>query len=198
MELVTTAIFSFITGALIAIFAEPFRRELFKPCLNLDFDGKIEDYVSETPERNQATGAKNRAYYIKIKVSNTKRLAKSCVGYLTNIERFSEKSKKWERTKYSDAIPLPWACLGVKEINLGKEAYCFLDVFSTRDNSNEFRPEVKGIPYRYEEIPKHPGKYRFTVRVYSENADPGEIKICLEWNGRWDAFKVRKDTGRLL
>ncbi len=205
---------SFLTGFFTAIFAEPIRQFLFKPNLELSFDN-TDDFVSLTPEKASLENKtiEFKAYYIKIRVTNTKNIAaKDCKAYLVNIEKLDSVGN-FKPTIYCDSIPLAWSCQNIGEqyngININKGVNQFADVVTTRHlvstaevmyptmvnqsaDSDILYPQIKLTPFRYEGIFKEKGTFRFTVQVTSANADPKTIKLILGWNGVWDKFSVRK------
>lgn len=200
----------FLAGFFTAIFAEPIRRYLFKPNLRLDFVNNG-DFVALTPER--AGDIQIKAYYIRIKATNTKNVAaKDCKAYLVNIEKL-DASGDFKPTDYCDSIPLAWSCQNIGEqyngININKGVNQFADVVTTRHlvsagevmyptmvnqsvNDDILYPQIKLTPFRYEGIFKEKGTLRFTVQVTSANADPKTIKLILVWSGVWDKLNVRK------
>ena len=201
-------------GAVIAICAEPVRQILFKPNIELSFDN-TNDFVSLTPERGYLENKtiEIKAYYIKIKVINTKNIAaKDCKAYLVNIEKL-DANGKFKPTIYCDSIPLAWSCQNIGEqyngININKGVNQFADVIVTRHpvspaeimypdmqsqsaGSDILYPQIKLTPFRYEVIFKERGTFRFTVQVTSSNADPKTIKLILNWTGIWDKFSTQK------
>jgi len=187
-------IISIFSGAAIAIFAEPVRRFFFKPKLNLEFTGK-EDCLSKTIEaRNGAKVAD--AFYIKLKVTNTSSIiAKDCRAYLINIEKQNEDSK-FGPTIYSDSIQLAWSCQGAMDrwrgIDICKGVNQYVDVITTRTNSEEFDPQIMCKPFRYLPLFKETGKFIFTIQVSADGADPKKYKLEFDWKGIWDKFAAVK------
>lgn len=185
-------IIPFLAGFLTAIFAEPIRQLIFRPELKLDF-GDSQDYLSLTPEE-LADRRRIRAYYIRIKVTNEKRIvAKDCKAYLVNIEK-SDQFANFKPTVYCDSIPLAWSCQNKGEqyrgIDINKGFNQFLDIVTTREIADFFDPQIKLKPFRYEDIFKDRGRFRFTIQVTAANADPKTLQLIFEWTGVWDKFKV--------
>ncbi|MDD5567613.1 MAG: hypothetical protein PHY88_00125 [Candidatus Omnitrophica bacterium] len=204
-------VISFLAGFFTAIFAQPIREMLFKPCLELSFNN-TNDFISLTPESGRMEGkpAQFKAYYIRVKVTNNKNItAQNCKAYLVNIEKLNTESI-FKSTIYCDSIPLAWSCQNIGEqyegININKGVNQFVDIVTTRhlvtegdifypkmqqpDNSDILYPQIKLLPFRYESIFKEKGTFRFTIQVTSANADPRNIRIVLVWNGKWDKFDV--------
>jgi hypothetical protein len=213
LEKVLPQAIPFLAGFFTAIFAEPIRRGLFKPNLKLDFNNNS-DYVALTPERvtlnNNTIEAK--AYYIRIKVTNTRRIAaKECKAYLVNIEKL-DSDGHFKSTIYCDSISLAWSCQNMGEqhagIDINKGVNQYADVITTRHlispgevmypglksthpEPDILYPQIKLLPFRYEKIFKEQGTFRFTIQVTSANADPKTIRLILEWKGVWDQFSAR-------
>lgn len=179
------SIVSFVTGALVAIFAEPIRCKIYEPCIELSFDKQEPPFVTKTK-----TNDRKDTTYVKVKVSNTKGFVKNCIGYLTDIKKFNEQSKKWKNTSfYVDFLPLFWSGLRCEKMNLPKGSVFFLDLFSIRDKSH-IQLETMVVLNRHEDIVADPGKYLFTIKVCSENAKTKEIKLKLEWTNCWNTSKI--------
>lgn len=194
-------VFAFVAGFLTAVFAEPLRRWLFKPKLSLDFSEKP-DCISLTAESTYFPTGKpetHSAYYVKVEVTVPKRrMAKGCRGYLVNIDKKNEETGAFEPTIYCDSIQLAWSCKRTDEeryqgVDIPYGVRQFLDVFSTRDDSQMFAPKIAITPLRYIDLFKEKGIFRFTVQVSAEEADPKFIKLDLDWKGVWDDFKVSKN-----
>ncbi len=203
----------FLAGFFTAIFAEPIRKAFFKPNLKLDFINNG-DYVASTPERitynNKSTEIK--AYYIRIKATNTRRIAaKDCKAYLAKIEK-RDKDGYFKPTIYCDSIPLAWSCQNDGEqysgIDINKGVNQYADVITTRHlvspaevmypglksghpEPDNIYPQIKLLPLRYEKIFKEQGMFRYTIQITSANADPKTISLILDWKGVWDQFEVR-------
>lgn len=187
---------SVVAGFLIAVFAEPLRQKLFKPDLDVEFvDSR--DYVTLTPESRNNPHIK--AYYIRVKVTNRKRiLARDCRTYLINIEKKDEKGK-FLPTVYCDSIPLAWSLQYEGEqyrgLDIAKGVEQFVDIIKTikaRNDANSFYPQIMVTPFRYENLFRETGTFRFTIQVSAANTDPKNIKLIFDWKGVWDDFKVEK------
>jgi hypothetical protein len=193
MEEILKFLLGALVGFFIAVFAEPLRQKLFKPDLDVEFVNSP-DYVALTPENRNC-----KAYYIRVKVSNRKRiLARDCRAYLINIEKKDEKGKCLP-TIYCDSIPLAWSLQKLGEqysgIDIAKDVNQFVDIIKTtktRNDANSFYPQIMVTPFRYENLFGETGTFRFTIQVSAANADPKNIKLIFDWEGVWDDFKVEK------
>jgi hypothetical protein len=181
-----------ISGFLIAVLSEPLRQWLFKPELDLEFK-KEEDFITKTPMHH------GEAYYIRVKVTNTKRrVARGCKAYLVNIEK-KQQDGEFHRTIYCDTIQLPWSNSrndAFNGVDLSKGVNQFLDVIKTSPALNIFVPQISPRPYRYESLYREIGVFRFTIQISAENADPKVIELIFTWSGKWDDFEV--DKGRIF
>lgn len=176
-------------GFAVAIFSEPLRQWIYRPKLKLVFDNDP-GCRARTPERTEVNGSFFNADYIRIKVINTKSIAKKCRAYLVKIEK-ADDSGEFKPTIYSDSIPLSWACLdkeAYEPLDLPRDIVQFVDIVSTRSITNDFRPAIRSIPFRYNELFKERGKFRFTVLISGENVKPVFIKIVFSWSGVWDQY----------
>lgn len=185
-------ILSFLLGFMIAIFAEPFRRFLFKPVLKLSF-GKDDDYISYTPTSTE-TQLVSKAYYIRVKVTNKRKsIAKDCKAFLINIEKQGA-NNTFKPTVYCDSIQLAWACQGKDDsynaLDITKGVNQFVDVIALNKDSNIFEPKILTKPFRYLNLFKETGSFLFTVQVSADGANPVYIKLLFKWNGSWNNFEV--------
>ncbi len=201
MSAESSAVLNTLIGAVLgftaAVFAEPLKQWLYRPKLKLEF-GDDPGCTARTPEQAQLQGPRpvqsiHEADYIRIKVKNTKPvIAKNCRAYLVAIER-ADNSGGFKPTIYGDSIPLPWACRGEEAygpLDLLRGIVQFVDVVSTRSVSPDFKPEIKPIPYRYIDLFRQHGTFRFTVQVSGENVKPVFIKVVFKWAGVWDKYET--------
>jgi len=201
MSAESNAVLSTVIGAVLgfgaAVFAEPLRHWLYRPKLKLEF-GDDPGCRARTPEQAQLPGPRPvqsiyEADYIRIRVTNTKpAIAKNCRAYLVKIEK-ADNSGEFKSTIYGDSIPLSWACRGTQAydpLDLPRGVVQFVDVISTRSVSTDFKPEIKPIPFRYIDLFRQHGVFRFTVQVSGENVRPKFIKIVFRWAGAWDKYEA--------
>ncbi len=185
-------VISFISGAAIAIFAEPIRRWLFRPKINV----RLEEHngcVVRTIGISRTMDQPIDMYYIRLRVINTHRfIAKGCSPYLVNIEK--EEEGKFSKTGYCDSIPLAWSCQSEKDrfvpMDIPKGVNQYIDVLNTNMYSDSFNPQIMAMPFRYQPLFKEKGKFRFTVEVCAENITPTKTAFVFEWNGVWNEFAV--------
>jgi len=186
-----TPIIAFITGFVTSIFAEPIRRRIFRPKVELTFNNDS-DHVSVTPDYSE--GKEHNAYYIRVGVvNNSSRLAKQCRAYLINVEE--KVNSVYERTAYADSIQLSWSCrifgAELEPIDLPHGVIQYVDLIATNSDNNSYWPQIRPFPKRYKEIFENNKKsLRFTVQVSGEEMDPELIKIIFVWKGKWDIFDV--------
>ena len=198
----SSAVLNTLVGAVLgfaaAVFAEPLKQWIYRPKLKLIFD-EDPGCKARTPEQAQLQGgprpvqSTHEADYIRVKVINTKpAIAKNCRAYLVAIEK-ADDSGNFKPTIYGDSIPLPWACRGEEAygpLDLPRGIVQFVDVVSTRSVSKDFKPEIKPIPFRYIDLFREHGKFRFTVQVSGENIKPVSIKVVFNWSGIWDKYET--------
>jgi hypothetical protein len=163
-----------VLGFAAAVFAEPLRHWIYRPKLKLSFD-EDPDCRARTPEQAQVQGgprpvqSTHEADYIRVKVINTKpSIAKNCRAYLVGV-RGEE---------------------AYGPLDLPRGIVQFVDIVSTRSVSADFKPEIKPIPYRYFDLFRQHGKFRFTVQVSGENVKPVFIKVVFGWSGIWDQYET--------
>jgi len=191
-----------VIGFVSAIFAEPLRRWLYRPKLELTF-GDGSEYKARTPEQAapidpERSAARiydtHEAEYVRIKVVNTSSsVAKDCRAYLVNVQK-KNVNGEFASTIYCDSIPLAWSCQEDRAhgpIDLPKDVAQFIDLVSVRDCSPEFRIEIEPMPLRYAGFVRDKGTFRFTVQVSGENVKPKFISVDFTWTGIWDKYECR-------
>lgn len=187
-----------VLGFAAAVFAEPLRHKIYRPRLKLEFRDEP-GFRARTPEEGQipATPVPKRsaheAEYVRVKVTNRKSaIAKGCRAYLVAIEK-PDKDGAYSPTIYCDSIPLAWACRNndaYAPLDLPRGVAQFIDLLSTRSISEDFRPEINPTPFRYIELFKEHGEFRFTIQVSGENVKPVFIRVGFRWEGVWDKYEA--------
>ncbi len=187
-----------LIGFLSGVFAGPLREVLFKARLQLTFSA-AEDCISKTSETtlivadDPETASSRQAIYLRVRVTNKKRkIAKSCIAYLTSIEK-DDGEGKFEPTIYSDSIQLAWSCRGptaYSEIDIPYGVSQYIDVLKTHDEQNYVFPQWQFTPNRYLPLLSKFGRYRLTVQVSGDGVDPATVKLIFLWKGHWDTFEA--------
>jgi len=191
-------IITLISGFLIAVFAEPLRRKLYKPVLSIWIEDSADCiYKTSLPAiLNGINVMGSDGIYIRAKVKNEKKnIAKKCRAFLVNIEKKQE--NKFQSTTYCDSIPLAWSCHMINNdncepIDIPHGVVQYLDILSMSRGRREFYPAIidTHLSYRYKNLFEETGTFRFTIHLTGENVEPQTLKLILEWNGVWDQFKV--------
>lgn len=194
---------SFLTGFITAVFAEPIRKWLYKAKLKIEFYNDA-DHLAQMPEqitveaqtedgRRIRSIIENKAIYIRVNIQNTSQnTASNCRAYLINIEK--ETDGQFVQTIYCDSIPLSWSCQEIGKqyegVEINKGVKQFLDVVTIREGKIDFDPQIKVKPFRYLELFKENGKFRFTIQATASNANPVLYRLIFEWSGDCINFKV--------
>jgi hypothetical protein len=193
-------VIGFIFGFAAAVFAEPLRRYIFRPKLEMEF-GDTNDFKADTPEVRQMPDGSLKegpAYYIRGRVVNKSvNIAKQCMVYLTNIERRSERTGLFDQTIFCESIPLHWSCRGPENafsyLDLPKGVNQYFDIFSTRQGDTMLHLQILIKPFRYNNLFQEQGTYRFTVQVSGEGFSPISMKIIVQWKCIWNDFVLGKE-----
>jgi hypothetical protein len=184
-ELVPSVV-GFAGGFFTALFAEPLRRRLYAPRIELTF-GDSNDYFTKTPELSNK--ARYESLWVRVKVENTRAaLARSCRAYLVHIERRGTLGK-FEPTEYCESLQLQWSSQADQSFaafDIPRGVPHFVDVISTRQPTCFFSLATKTTPLRYDELLRTPGVYRFTVVVSGDGVKPVTIRPTVSWTGVWD------------
>ena len=182
----------FMSAVLAPIAVEPLKHCVFGPKLKVEFIEGDRSFKTDTKEQAASTGTD--AHYVRVKMLNTGRqIAKQCRAYLVNVERWSESTSKFEPTIYCDSLQLAWSARGNEAyhpLDVPRDINQFIDVVSTRKPERDYRVETNPQLFRYENLFKEHGKFRYTVRVSGDNVKSVSIKIVFEWSGDWHNFVV--------
>ncbi|MBA7628513.1 hypothetical protein ES703_36001 [subsurface metagenome] len=185
-----------------AILVEPIKNYFYGLRLEASF-GDSPEFQTETSEHritrspedpNKEQISYHKASYIRIKVTNTKAaLAKGCRAYLVKVEKQHDDGNFCD-TIYCDSIPLAWSCRGEQRflpVDVPEGVNQFVDLLSTREVSTDYKPEIQFRIYRYTDLFKEHGTFRFTVQISGENVDPIFIKVVFVWDGSWDKYSCK-------
>jgi hypothetical protein len=188
----------FVSGFFTAIFAEPLRIWMFAPRLRLEFVHDDDDFVTKTKEKT-SQGTVHDARYVRVRVTNSRpALAKSCRAYLVKIEHQSNSTDEWEASEYSESLQLAWSGRHDQSrygaLDLPQDIPHFVDVLSVRAVSAEFLPGIESKLFRYEELYRRTGTFRFTVAVSGDGVKPAWIRLWFKWSGVWDQCEIVRLT----
>lgn len=193
------ALVGFVTGAAVAIFADPIRAWLLGPRVVVEFRNDTA-HVAKTPEVTTSppdrTQHQHMAIYVRVSVTNRRgSLARSCTGYLVKVERKDPAAGRYEGEAFYDPTQLPWASRmdqAYNAIDLPSGVTQYLDVLSTRDFpvSAGFRLQTRFKPFRELGLGSKPGTYRLTIMVSGDNFSPKTHRLVFQWTGTWDAISV--------
>lgn len=193
-----------ISTILTAVIVDPLKRHIYGPKLTVEFEGKGSHgffnktkarVMTQNPESHQAQiQAVTEARYVRVRVRNTgHQIAKQCRAYLVNVEKWNNAKGDFETTAYCDSIQLAWSCRGEERfsaIDLPRDIHQFVDVVSSRKITNDYRVEIMIRLFRYTDLFKETGKFRYTMQVSGDNVKPATKSIIFDWQGFWDKFEV--------
>lgn len=177
------------------VFSEPVRRRFLAPSLRL-LHGEGLEFQTVTPVYHKGYVPGSPAYqeglrkaiFIRVCAFNDSRhLASECRAYLVNIEKL-DTDGSFRGTEFSDTIPLPWSCRDPDEyepIAIPGGMRAFFSIVPAGELGKKLVLETSTNPFRYADILKTPGSYRFTVQVSSEEARPVQMKVRVDWTGSW-------------
>jgi hypothetical protein len=187
----------FWAGFLAALLIQWLWRKLHRPRLRVGFDYSPA-YIRPT-EVTFSDNEKINSYYIRISVTNENRTpAKSCRVFLTNIET-QVLEGEFEPTDYDDTLQFAWA--GQRKgheytgIDLPKGIKLYLNLLTTVENDEKFYLHLQRVPMKYAELFRKKQLFSFDILVTSANMNPQKARMLFQWNGSWDDFKVKIDTG---
>jgi hypothetical protein len=185
------SIISFIIGLIGAILVEPLRQAVFGPKLELMFTTS-EDYI--TPTQTSVYGGPDDMIFIRLRASNKRRaIAKNTRCYLVDVQR-REEDGEYHPTIFCDSIPLPWSCseydTKYSGIDLPKGINRYVDLLAVAEGATEFVPQIQIMPFRYADLFKGIGWYRFTVQIAADGANSEKCEIEMYWGGNVAHSKI--------
>jgi hypothetical protein len=182
---------------LASVLTEPVRDRFFGPKLQLEFTPNNQAFVTMTKEVDRQHRL-NLASYVRVLVTNTrKRIAKQCRAYLIDFEVWNPSLRRFEPTKYCEALQLAWSASSSRDLayyplDIPKDVRQFVDVVSVREGSTTIRTHVIANLNRYSDLlTQQTGKLRYTVLVAGDNLEPQKTQVVLEWNGNYGEFKEK-------
>ncbi|MFO0805766.1 MAG: hypothetical protein U0791_21905 [Gemmataceae bacterium] len=175
-----------------------------RPQLCVDLDKKVDGcYVQCTASVPDVRDDKKEARFFRLRVKNTTRFVANDVrAYLSKVEKWA--GEAYVPSPYTDSLRLAWSWERVLEenrtnpktkgISLFLGHYDYVDICSTyRDYSRVFLGLLY-YPEEYKSLLDHPGRYRLSITVVGDNADPRDLRIIVIWTGKWNEVKVVSES----
>jgi hypothetical protein len=190
-----------ILATLVALFKEDIKKLYEYASLGIDF--KHKDFITEILETetsgNSANGNSNltaKKYEIVINVNNKGKLAaRSCQIYL---EHLSLKNSNYPQPKEFQTTGKPLQWIGKTDLNIiipstAKSYVSILEILSPESeivasestSKSQLKPQIKiaGLDISTQNLN---AVYYCIFMIYSENAKPLELKLEINWNGKWE------------
>jgi hypothetical protein len=205
-----TSIVSFLAGAAVSVFAEPVRRFLLRPSLEVTFDADTCVLHTETLVAHPSAvlnGEPTFVYlpsegmYLRVRVGSGGKIAhvvKGCRPYLIGVE--IEKEGEFQKSVFVDSLRLKWASQAsedmVKALDIPADVAQFADVISSgKDNPGSYNLQSATlVPFYCQSLfNEEHKKLRPTILVTSDDAKSKSICIVFNWKGAWDTFDAYQD-----
>jgi hypothetical protein len=190
-----------ILATLVALFKEDIKKLYEYASLGVGF--KHKDFITEILEtetsENSSNGNSNLAakkYELVINVNNKGKLAaRSCQIYL---EHLSLKNSNYPQPKEFPTTGKPLQWIGKTDLNIiipstAKSYVSILEILSPESeimtsetlSNSEPKPQIRiaGLDIPTQNLN---AVYYCTFVIYSENAKPLELKLEINWNGKWE------------
>jgi hypothetical protein len=177
-----------LIGFIAAVWAEQIRHLIWGPKLKVEFIEGEKGFKTNTKDGHID------AHYVRVRVLNTGRqVAKQCRAYLVNVEKWDESIDDFGPTIYCDSLQLAWSAqtnniTAYRALDIPKGIPQFIDLISTRQGDSNYRIKTELHLNRYKDLFEELGKFRYTVLVAGDNAEPKSREIIFEWMGDWDIF----------
>lgn len=156
-----------------------------KTKLSIKFDPNDKAFITYTrvPWENELRDSR----WIRLKIENNgDYFAKRCHGLLEEV-----KNSKGDVLYDCSPVFLHWSSLPLEMPYMDMKGYLYIDIVCTVADiphffiANTYGNVKRGIR---DELPE--GIYTFTIRIYSENADPESVKLEIKWGGKWDEIEA--------
>ncbi len=108
---------------------------------------------------------------------------------MTGIEQ-QKPGGHFEKVRLNDPMQLPWAHIGLSQIDVHHRIRRYFDVVKTTDFDNKL-DFVSYWPLTLRGVFANPGVFRFTLSVVGEGITT-TTQLELDWPGKWDQIKVRE------
>ncbi len=145
----------------------------------------------ETPEKARnvdlSTSAEWSTIYIRVRVESTsKMVARGCSAHLVAIEK--DVGNGFQPTAFVDSLQLPWALIGVGEVDIPYRVKRFVDVIKINDRDKKLKFVVPW-PLTLRNFFDDHATYRLTVVVASGEISQS-IDLDVVWTGGMDTLEV--------
>lgn len=182
---------SLVVGFLLGIFVEPLRHWMFRPVLSLRFTTD-EHCVRHTPVKvkTDESVSRSQGHYIRFLVQNTRRrYATSCRAFLARVEQ--RDSTGQYTTVFADMVPLKWAYLSCAAVDIPGRMGLYCDLVGSSEADPRLLPGCcEPRPQLFDDLFREKAVYRFTAAVTAQHACPVSIRICVNWEGKWNVNDV--------
>lgn len=182
-----------IGGSAFTLLVEAFRNLRNRPKLVIKFASEPQ-YVTKTPIGRTGDSPTLNIFgiWIRARLKNEgKSVARNCRAYLTDIV---VEHTSGSRLVYNneDAIPLKWSLRADEEkIDLPPEITQFIDICHVlATEPNKLHSDARINPFRLGPFWQLPGKYKVTVVVTADEAEPASTAVCFYWPGQYDQIKA--------
>ena len=204
-----TSIATFVAGAAVAIFADPVRRWIFRPALEVTFDTKTCVLHTATLDtltrRDPHTGFDSKisilteGRYLRVRVGAARRITRravtGCRPYLIGVE--VEEGNQFVPSIFVDTLRLAWSSQPEDDvaapIDIPGDVAQFVDVLSAGKDSGKTYSlhSVAPLPFYCQPLfDPRPKRLRLTILVTSDEAKSQRIRVVFNWKGAWDTFEA--------
>jgi len=192
-----TPALTFLAGAATAIFAEPIRRWVFRPVIEVSFDPATCVLLTSTGLAT-ADGVylgESQGRWVRVRVRTTRRrLVKGCRPHLINVE--IEEQGQFRPSNFVDTLRLKWSSQPADEvtepIDIPRDVAQFVDVLAAdRNTPGTYALQAAIVPlYCKPLFDERPKTLRFTILVTSDEAKSARARFIYRWKGAWDTFEA--------
>jgi hypothetical protein len=181
-------VINIVIGFALGLFGDKAKSFMFKAAPKCRFGNGI-DLIGITSKDSE------KYLYLRGAVTNSSRTsAKNLNVFLVKIEK-EESPNKFTRIDYNDYLQLRWSAVPETSRDTGRDIPCGVsacfDLIHTKSiNPDKIELCATFFPKRYAQLFEEPTRYRFTVCIVCENANPRNVEVVINWGSRWDKISV--------
>jgi hypothetical protein len=185
-----------IVGAVGTLVTERVNLWLNRPGIRIEF--QPDEHCLRYSDAQASDGARTfltKSKFLRVRVKNHRRYtAKGCRCLITSIRKTLAAGSSL--TVLFDTLPLRWAYLDFKPIDIPAGAYFYADLISALRDHLHFTVELPVQPLALQGTTTETALYTFDVAVVGDNFDPERIRLFLDWKQTWDFKDVWSESMR--
>lgn len=201
--IIFTTLFLGACALFVPYLAELIKRKLFRPQIRVNFEN-APPFSHKTTHKPKGVTEPAPVYYFRLQIENFgKATARQLEVTLENVWIFNSADKPVQLKNFSP-VNLIWSIgnsNGYINLNPQRKQYVDIGHIWKKEFENQYEDTIIDLPeyegdesrfffeliraYRVQPNCLPPGKYKFEIKVYSENIEPIIKRFDLAWSGEW-------------